>query len=63
MLCVLSAGRRDPLSQQANTKMVIAAVVALIVLIGFLAWRTFGNQAPTADIETIKARQSKKANE
>jgi hypothetical protein len=43
--------------------MVIAAVVALIVLIGFLAWRTFGNQAPTADIETIKARQSKKANE
>lgn len=51
------------MNQQANTKMVIAAVVALIVVLGFLAWRTFGNQAQVADLQTIKARQAKKAND
>ena len=49
------------MNQKANSGMVIAAVVVLVIVLGFLAWRTFGNHAQVADLQTIKARQAAKA--
>jgi hypothetical protein len=40
---------------------VVAAVVVLILVIGFRSWRTFGNHAQVADLQTIKQRQAAKA--
>ena len=39
----------------------VAAVIVLILVIGFLAWRTFGNHVAVADLQTIKQRQAAKA--
>ena len=39
----------------------VAAVVVLILVIGYLAWNTFGNHARVADLQTIKQRQAAKA--
>jgi hypothetical protein len=48
-------------NQQATRASVIAAVIALVFVLGFLTWRTFGNQAQVADLQTIRAHQAKKA--
>ncbi|HLV80144.1 MAG TPA: hypothetical protein VKT32_07655 [Chthonomonadaceae bacterium] len=49
------------MNQKVSTNLVVAAAVALVLLLGFLAWRAFGNHASVADLQTIKQRQAAKA--
>ncbi|HEV2471807.1 MAG TPA: hypothetical protein VGS41_04030 [Chthonomonadales bacterium] len=48
------------MSQQTKPAMVISAVVVLVVIVGFFAWRAFAPSSAAMDESTVRAHEAKK---
>lgn len=49
------------MSQKANGGAIAAGVIVLVLIIGFIAWRTFSGGGKADDLATTKAHQAAKA--
>ncbi len=49
------------MKQEISKPMLIAAVVVVVLLVGFIGWKVFGSHSDTLDADTIKAHEALKA--